>query len=153
MAFCPYNSCHKTGKCLYSDRAKELNCPDESLLGKEQVRPQDGFTIGREIEPGVVSAEFEDRLRVLGYEPKDPRYQHQSWLIRRWRDRYNLLIPFVAMQCWYHEHTRELEDQDDWRLTFGQCWHLAIGLTQGKKQHHFTSEELGWDFSEYVDDE
>lgn len=57
------------------------------------------------------------------------RYQDCNWPVRLWRRRHQLRIPFVAISIWRYEQKRDLDDEDDWRMTFGQCWGLAIGLS------------------------
>lgn len=61
---------------------------------------------------------------------KDNRYQNQNWLVKLWRRRYYLPIPFVAIKIWWHERNREMRDEHDWSLTFKQSWGLATGLAQ-----------------------
>lgn len=79
--------------------------------------------------------------------PPDDRYQHQAWLVRRWRDRHYLSVPFIAIRVWYYEQTRDLRDDWGWRLSFKNAWGLAVGMAQCKQQHHYYLNELGFDFS------
>lgn len=85
----------------------------------------------------------------------DDRYQHQSWLVRRLRNRHYLLVPFKVIRIWYYEHNRELEDEDDWRMSFGQCWDLGCSLAHGKMKWYYTSAEIGYPdgFAQYADDD
>lgn len=73
------------------------------------------------------------------------RYQFQSWYIKLWRRRWYLLIPF-----WTIIHfIAERDEPPEWKLSLGECWHLAIGVAQGKMHWWHTMEEvkerLGWE--------
>lgn len=87
--------------------------------------------------------------------PKDDRFQNQNWLVRLWRFRHCLPIPFVASRIYYREQTREMRDEDDWRMRFVDCWGLATGLAQGSMKWYYTMEEMDLDFKVHgnVEDE
>jgi hypothetical protein len=72
----------------------------------------------------------------------DPRYQHQSWLVRRWRDRHNLCIPLTAIRVWVDEQRGLNGGPGRSRMSFSNCWSLACGIADGKKQHWFYGTEL-----------
>jgi hypothetical protein len=118
---------------------------DRIFEERRRTPDRQGFTVGSTIVPGYISPEFRARLRnvyeLVLPEPKDPRYQHQSWLVRRWRDRYNFLIPVWAVRWWYYEQTREDDEEFD-RMYLAVCWNLACGHADFKKRHYYRIDEL-----------
>lgn len=84
---------------------------------------------------------------------KSDRFQHQNVFVKFWRFRHYLTIPFVALNIYYYEHTRKLEDVNDWRMSFKNSWGLATGLAQSKMKWYWFSTELNYDFSLKEEDE
>ena len=80
------------------------------------------------------------------------RYQDCNWVIRMWRRRHQLRVPLVAYQIWRGEKSREMDDEDDWRLTFRQCWGMAIGLSHGQMQWVYDWIEMDELFSSERDE-
>lgn len=70
---------------------------------------------------------------------KFDRYQYQSWLVRRWRDRFLLLIPFHAIELWVKSQRFDHDEP----LTWAQCWSLARGLCDVRRNFVWDWAELG----------
>ncbi len=70
----------------------------------------------------------------------DSRYQHQSWLVRCWRDRHLLRIPFEALGCWWLDRKKK---RDNWfvPLTLAQSWHMALGMCDVRRNWVYSYEE------------
>jgi hypothetical protein len=64
------------------------------------------------------------------------RYQHCSWLVRRWRDRWLLLVPYWAFRTWLRG-----EDLPHWSVARGWCDY--------RRDYVYTYAEIkerhGWD--------
>jgi len=73
---------------------------------------------------------------------KDDRFQHQGFFVKAWRLRHYLPIPFVAVRIYFREQFRELEDEDDWKMRFVDCWGLATGLAQLPMKWYYTWDEV-----------
>lgn len=71
---------------------------------------------------------------------KSERYQDQNWLVRRLRDTYMIMVPLLALRFWWYESRRPIEDEDDWPLTFSQCWCLSRGMVNVKQKHIYCWE-------------
>jgi len=65
------------------------------------------------------------------------RYWFQPWWRKLWRRRHQLWIPYQALYSWLHPENRKLS----FKMTFSNCWSLAIGLADGRMGRWFTSEE------------
>jgi hypothetical protein len=50
---------------------------------------------------------------------KENRFQNQNWLVKLWRRRWLILVPFEALMIW-------IRNKDD--LWFKDCWGIAHGL-------------------------
>ena len=81
---------------------------------------------------------------------KSDWYSNQPWHIRRLRDLHYWSVPHVAVSIWYHEKTRELRDEYDWRMSFGQAWGLSKALAQCKQKKFVERVEC---FAQYAEDE
>lgn len=84
------------------------------------------------------------------------RYQNQSWLVRRWRDRWLLTAPWVAIRLWFSTRSAEsLAKPDEYitRMPLYECWDLALGLVDGKRDYWYTSEEVYADLGLEEDDD
>ncbi len=60
------------------------------------------------------------------------RYQFQSWVVRRWRDRFLFKIPFIAIKHWW---------RGTWNMSWSNCWSYACGDADVSRKYYFTSEE------------
>ena len=72
------------------------------------------------------------------------RYQNQNWFVRRWRDRYLLLIPWKAVYIyWYNGPYAEGDkDSEDWDpLSFSGSWFIACGLCDTKREYWYSWDE------------
>lgn len=67
------------------------------------------------------------------------RYQDCSWLVRRWRDRWLLLVPYWAVRWW------SMSPRDE---EFGFEWSCALGWCDVKRRFFYTTEELDRMFPE-----
>lgn len=72
-------------------------------------------------------------------------YRNQSWLIRRWRDRYLFLVPYQAVRMWFREILRPESAYED--LTFrpmswSNCWSVARGYADLNRKNLMTWQEL-----------
>jgi hypothetical protein len=67
----------------------------------------------------------------------DGRYQNSPWWVRLWRCRWYLWTPIVALQLYYGKG-----EDPNIKLRWDFCWSLAKGLTHGKMQYVYTSEEV-----------
>lgn len=65
------------------------------------------------------------------------RYQNQSWLVRRWRDRYLLKVPFAAIRMWLSNLVYWDEP-----LLFHDAWHIACGLCDMERNWVYSWEEI-----------
>jgi hypothetical protein len=83
--------------------------------------------------------------------PTDDRYQNQTWFVRRWRNRHYLSVPYNALKYWWYEQTRELRDEDDWRMSFKNAWGLAKGIAQSKMKYYWYWDEIKKDFHLDID--
>jgi hypothetical protein len=72
----------------------------------------------------------------------EKRYQNCSWYEKLWRRRHYISVPWVGFKIWWHERRRPLDDEDDWRMTFGQCVGLAKGLAQAKMNWVYDWDEV-----------
>lgn len=63
------------------------------------------------------------------------RYQYQSWLVRRWRDRHLLMVPFHAIRYWAHQRKRPDP------LCFAHCWSIERGMADVRRNYL-------WDWAE-----
>ena len=72
---------------------------------------------------------------------KDTRYQNQTWLVRRWRDRWLLAVPWIAFRGWRQWWTTGGVRAG--RVRFADAWSIARGHADGKRQWWFTAEEAG----------
>jgi hypothetical protein len=59
-------------------------------------------------------------------------YQHQGWLIRRWRDLWLLFVPIEAAQIWLHTEL-------NWRP---MSWSIARGMADVRRRYWFTTDEV-----------
>ena len=84
---------------------------------------------------------IEDQARLKA------RYQNQSWVVRRWRDRWLLTIPYTAITMWFRTRSRKVVADPDaiTNLPFSHCWSLACGLADGDRDYWYTSEEVRTD--------
>ena len=73
------------------------------------------------------------------------RYQNQSWIVKRWRDRWLILIPYTAMSMWFRTRSRKVRAESEVYITdlpFSHCWSIACGLADGDRNYWYTSEEV-----------
>lgn len=65
----------------------------------------------------------------------DDRYQHQNFLVKVWRCRYYLLVPWSVFMMWWssrkNPHTQPFPR-----------WSLAIGLAQTCMRYWYTWNEI-----------
>lgn len=62
---------------------------------------------------------------------KNNRFQNQNWLVRFWRRRWLLYVPFDAVTIWLSNIGNKEIDQDDGyvsSITFSIAWKIAHGL-------------------------
>lgn len=64
------------------------------------------------------------------------RYQDCSWLVRRWRDRWLLLVPY-----WYALSLLR-NSSSDRPLPIDVCWSLARGTCDVQRHYFYTYDEL-----------
>jgi hypothetical protein len=62
-------------------------------------------------------------------------YRNQSWLVRRWRDRYLFLVPFEAIRDWKFRQT-------SWSDNFAHCWSVARGMCDFRRINLMHSSEM-----------
>lgn len=82
------------------------------------------------------------------------RFQESNWLVKLWRYRWYIPIPFKWLFYMYikpfnvietklNEETGYIEDTDNIHIQSGKnLWRLLIGIAQGKMQWYYTSEEV-----------
>lgn len=69
----------------------------------------------------------------------DSRYQNQSWLVRRWRDRWLLLVPYWTFRWWVN--CRRLPSGDPWQMPVADWWSLALGHCDVRRNWIYTWSE------------
>ena len=70
----------------------------------------------------------------------DDRYQNQNLLVKIWRRRWYLLIPYSTIDMWLR-NVFHLRDEEG---TFGSLrvyWSIAVGSAQGPMKWYYTMEE------------
>jgi hypothetical protein len=77
-------------------------------------------------------------------------YLNQPWYVRLWRNRHVVRIPVDAAHWYWTEQTRRLRHETDWRLSLGQCWSMARGYFDARRQKLVQVDET---FDRYVDDD
>ena len=67
-------------------------------------------------------------------------YQNQPWYTKLYLIlRYDVRIPYRTLRLWLSQR----KDSDpEWRLDLRSCWSIAIGLSQGDKNHLYTWDEM-----------
>jgi hypothetical protein len=74
---------------------------------------------------------------------KTKRYQECSWIHRRWRDRWYLLVPFSFLKMYIIHQL--LNNPAEWELdeSIEQFyWSLAVSFAQIKMNYYYTMEEV-----------
>ena len=73
------------------------------------------------------------------------RYQDQNWIVKIWRRRWYLLIPFDVLLMWARyrlKHRRERPGDDELPMSFSNFWSLAIGIAQCKMMWVYEWEDV-----------
>lgn len=76
---------------------------------------------------------------------KDDRYQFQSWLVRRWRDRWLVMIPVWAIRMWWGSRTRRALRQPGryaTRMQLNLCWDISCGVADLKRKWTYSWDEM-----------
>lgn len=90
-------------------------------------------------------------MTSTGYQKKDnsdrlaDRYQAKSWWVRRWRDRWLLTIPYTALRLWFGTRTKQALARPDLYVTresLPNCWSVACGIVDGRRDYWYTAEEV-----------
>lgn len=71
------------------------------------------------------------------------RYQYQSWVVRRWRDRYLLAVPFKALRMWWANRHRTGDDALPW----DHAWSIARGLADVSRNYVYDFRDLNENLS------
>lgn len=77
------------------------------------------------------------------------RYRNQSWWVRRWRDRYLLLVPIWTLLMWLGTRSRKaLSNPKKYvtRMRMVDCWDVALGIADSKRENWLTPKEAGMDW-------
>lgn len=87
------------------------------------------------------------------------RYQECNWLVKLWRRRFYLLMPFKFLYYTYIKQFRVYRDEivddkivhtDNYDVTRGKLlWQLLKGDAQGKMHWYHTMEEVEEHFKEF----
>lgn len=63
------------------------------------------------------------------------RYQYQNWLVRRWRDRWLLCVPWWTLRTWLHQFKSERP------LPLRHCYSIERGMADVRRNYL-------WDWAE-----
>jgi hypothetical protein len=69
-------------------------------------------------------------------------YSHQPWYIKVIRNWCFILVPYETLQLWWYGQTRQLLDEEDWRMSFSNAWSVARGLADVRRKHFRSWDEI-----------